>query len=364
MHDPRLRGHKVLLFLVSFLIAFSLVFVRSMTDGIAKKYALLGGGDLSVEGTLESVPEGAEASVVRTSSALLYGADGKTRTVAVKGVGEGYFDGQRKEALALWENAEGTSTLHPLVLSSLVAEDLGLKPGDKCLIVFPKDGSFRPVLSFVSAIYSTGYRDFDASLVFCDEKTLEPYGYPARTEILVEKGKEERVRSLLEAEGRSVSSWYDENDAIARNLVTSQRVILLMFIVVVLLAAWFSGEFASTLVEERKKTFATLKLIGAGNRDLVRILLCAVSRISVLWTILGMAAGIALSYALIPLLPLIAGKGIPALSYYLLDFRPDIPWGELCGMLLLLLLASILTSLASFARVGRVSPVLLCQGQE
>jgi lipoprotein-releasing system permease protein len=357
VHDRHYHGQMLLLALVSLLISFSLVFVSSMSNGIARKYAVLGGGSIQVSGEIaHDAPY--KGDVVRMAGALCYG-DETALSVAVKGVDDSYFSDERVSEFQSFSKGEGGSTLPPLLLSSSLAKKLGLKSGDKTLVVFVKDESYKPVLCVVDGIYASGYEELDDGLLFAQEKLLERYGYEANTELLLDSADVERACAELRAEGYDATAWYERNDDIATNLVTSNQVVFGVFAVIVLLASFFVSDFSSTLVSDKKREIALLKLLGLRNGNLVSSFLLASSLLSFCSITVGLFCGILFSYAVKPLLSLLAKKSIPALSYYLLSFSITIPFVRLIALLAIFLILSSVSALISLSQMRKVDPILL-----
>jgi ABC-type lipoprotein release transport system permease subunit len=69
-----------------------------------------------------------------------------------------------------------------------------------------------------------------------------------------------------------------------------------------------------------------------------------------------------LAYVLQPVFRLLGKSGIPALSYYLLDFPILIPWGRIVIVLVVLLLLSMASASLALRRIRSIQPVSLVQG--
>lgn len=345
MKDRRLAGQFVLVLLSAALVSFGLVFVHSMVEGIRERYVLLGEGDVTIEG------EYTEGEVVIAAQALLYGKT-DVRPLMIKGVRDSYLSGERGKALVRFRG-EGRSA-HGIILSEQTAKDCGLGIGDKVLAAFSLSGSLRPLLCTVDGLYASGYREMDEHLAFMQFDTLVPYGFLVQTELI---GKEpvDQILNRIREQGYNARPWWEREDAVAENLVTSERVVTMMFIVVVLLCAYFVGEFASTLLWDHRADIALLHLMGAGKSVLKSACLTAIALVALLAIVLGMALGILVSYLLVPLLPLLADKNIPSLSYYLLQFRIEVPMARLLEIMFLLLGASMLSGMLALRPLSKTS---------
>lgn len=356
IRDGHLKGQMVILSLVSLIVTFSLVFVGSMTDGIERKYVVLGDGDLFVEGRLEEEIPNADVEIVYHASALCYG-DETTAPVQVKGVGDGYFSEERRREFQSFQVGLADTTLRKVIISRNLGESLHLAPGDKMLLVLVKGENFKPVLSVVDGLYESGYAEFDSSLVFCQDDLLETYGYLPVTEILSDNAVS--LEKTLEEKGYASTAWYEREDDLAANLKTSKQVVTSVFLIVVILAAYFISDFASTLVNDKKREIAQLKLLGATDGSIRLPFLLASFLVSFFSLIIGMAGGIILSYLTKPLLALLSRAHIDALSYYLLSFRITIPYASLLSLLSLLLALSLLSCAWVLRRLSHIEPLLL-----
>jgi len=362
--DKHLKDHILLLVLLSMLLSFSLIFVYSMADGIADKYAYLGSGHLTVKGLYSGVGD----YPVRRSSALLYGTE-KTANVMVKGVGNEYFfprrlqeisiktvDGMDLKSILTYQNRN--ASIPQILISRTLSEKLKLELGSKALIVIPCGGSFKPVLCTIGGIYTSGYEELDAQLIFCPITILQQYDCPLETEMLVDGDVRSEKYRLLE-NGYSVTAWYETSSAIAENLKTSQNVITGVFLVIALLASYFISEFSATLVDNRKKEIATLKLLGATDASLYVSYVASLFRISIRSLVVGTLIGITLSYMVKPLLGMLSASGIPALQYYLLSFSIRVPFARIFFVLVFLLICCMVSASLALLRIRKIQPISL-----
>ncbi|MDD7201984.1 MAG: FtsX-like permease family protein [Sphaerochaetaceae bacterium] len=350
IRERKLRGQFVLLLLISLLVSYGLVFVNSMVEGIQQRYVMLGDGEITVQG---AYPEGEQ---VILASALIYGSS-SVRPIALKGVGDSYFSAGRRAALRSLSRLEEQDT-HSVTLGRTLANELDLKLGDKALVVIAIGDSFRPMLCKVGGIYDSGYAELDANLAFLPSKALEPYGFPVQTELVVGKGLEQSLRQIRE-EGYSARAWYEEEDDLVENLVTSRKLILVIFCVIILLGAYFASEFASVLVYDRRRDIALLSLLGSTRRSITRAFIRGICLLESMAVFLGLVLGILLSFLSRPLLGAISDYGFPSLTYYLLTFTIRIPLGQLALVALLLLVASVVSAAIGIRGIRKIEPLSL-----
>lgn len=348
--ERKLRGQFVLLLLISLLVSYGLVFVNSMVEGIQQRYVMLGDGEITIQG---AYPEGEQ---VVLASALIYGTDA-VKPIALKGVGAGYFSDERKAALRSLSFA-GEQDAHSVTLGRTLATELGLRLGDRALVVIAFEDSFRPVLCKVGGIYDSGYAELDANLAFLPSKALDPYGFPVQTELVVGKGLEQTL-DRIRKEGYSARAWYEEEDDLVENLVTSRKLILVVFCVIILLAAYFASEFASVLIYDRRRDIALLSLLGSTHRSIMKAFIRGICILESAAVFLGLVLGIAVSFLSRPLLGAVADYGFPSLTYYLLTFTIKVPFGQLVLVTLFLLAASVVSATIGIRGIRRIEPLSL-----
>ena len=348
-------------------LVFAQLFVVSMSRGIANKYALLGNGHLQVHeraGTPIPVLEGiVDVQLVAQTYSLIY-SPSKNLMVRLKGVDGSYFTEMRNAELTFLDTALDAkgSTLPQILLSQSIASRLEVGQGDRVALMMISDNSLRPQLCIVGNLYDTGYKELDENLVFCDFSLLEKlFGTKLDTyyELLVADDAIPEVRSALETEGLAVTSWDQENYAVATNLETSRQAVLGVMIVVAILCGYFISELSRELIEDDKSRIALLKLLGGGNSLIRGVYFSTVMLVTLISIVLGTAAGVLLGLNLGSMLSFLAQKSIPALSFYLLDFTVIVPYSDIAVILLVLVMVSSLSVLWSLRRVSKI-PLLSC----
>lgn len=350
LKEKKLKGQFVLLLLISLLVSYGLVFVNSMIEGIRERYVLLSDGEITVEG---SYPGGDEVAL---ASALIYGSD-TVLPVALKGVDDSYLQGKRNRALRTLSLSEERDA-HSVILGKSLAEQLGLHLNDRALIVIALGSSFRPLLAKVGGIYDSGYAELDANLVFLPFETLKPYGVPIQSELLAVEDVPKTLEKIRE-QGYQAHAWYEKENDLAQNLATSQKLIWFIFLVIILLAAYFASEFAVTLVYDRRRDIALLSLMGATHRTIMHAFARGICILESLAVFLGVLAGMLLSFLSKPIFGCVSDVGFPALKYYLLSFSIRIPWGQLVSFALLLLASSLVSALIGMRGMRRIDALFL-----
>ncbi len=343
-------------------LVFAQLFVVSMSRGIADKYALLGNGHLQVhEQTDTHIPDLehiVDIQLVAQTYSLIY-SPSKNLMVRLKGVQDSYFNALRRSELTFLEtdlDAQG-SALPQVLLSQSIAKKLEVGQGDRVALMMISNNSLRPQLCIVSNLYDSGYRELDENLIFCDYSLMEKlFSSKADTyfELLVTDGKLQEVRTELESEGLSVTSWDQENFAVATNLETSRQAVLGVMIVVAILCGYFISELSRELIEDDKGRIALLKLLGAGNPLIRGVYFSTVMLVTFTSILLGTAGGVLMGLNLKTMLSFLAERSIPALSFYLLDFSVIVPILDIVTIVLVLIMVSSLSVLWSLRRVRKI----------
>lgn len=348
-------------------LVFAQLFVVSMSRGIANKYALLGNGHLQVHekaGTpIPAHEQILDVQLVAQTYSLIY-SPSKNLMVRLKGVESSYFTDQRLAELTFLATSVDTqgSSLPQVLLSTSVASKLEVGQGDRVALMMISNNSLRPQLCIVGNLYDSGYKELDENLIFCDFSLMDKlFSTKADTyyELLVSDKNIASVRSVLEKEGLSVTSWDEENFAVATNLETSRQAVLGVMVVVAILCGYFISELSRELVEDDKSRIALLKLLGAGDSLIRGVYFTTVMLVTLISIIIGTASGILLGLNLGSMLSLLASRSIPALAFYLLDFTVIIPFLDIVIILLVLVLVSSVSVLWSLRRVRKI-PLLSC----
>lgn len=363
----RVLFNVLLITVVVAALVFAQLFVVSMSRGIANKYALLGNGHLQVHekaGTvIPDLEHLVDVQLVAQTYCLVY-SPSKNLMVRLKGVENSYFSPLRQAELTFLDTPLDTkgSTLPQILLSTSIAEKLEVGQGDRVALMMISNNTLRPQLCIVGNLYDSGYKELDDNLIFCDFSLMEKL-FTSKTdsyyELLVSGNKLAEVRSALEDEGLLVTSWDEENYAVATNLETSRQAVLGVMIVVAILCGYFISELSRELVEDDKARIALLKLLGAGNALIRGIYFSTVMVVTSISIALGTGVGILLGLNLGALLSFLAARSIPALSFYLLDFTVIVPYRDITIILVVLALVSSLSVLWSLRRVSKI-PLLSC----
>ena len=329
----------LIIFIITSILVFAIVFITSVSSRIERMLEVLGSGSIYAYREFDAsiLPAGSEISFTRTSEALVYAEAGE-RAVVLKGVDEGYFDGMRGRELGIASILSGVR--NPLVLSSSLSAALSLDVGDRVTVMaYDKEsGRTRPYLATVAAIFDSIYPQLDSRLVYAP---LSMVGGWDGIEILLPPGEDaEAVLSTLAANDVPVLSarslYRDEYS----NAEASLSVLYAIFVLVAILAAYFSSDAADYFVSRDRNDIASLMIMGADRKRIERVYLLLTLSFVTAALALGTAAGIALSFLSPAVIGLVSRHEPAFLDYYVRSFSITVPWLSIALMILLSLIVS------------------------
>ncbi len=332
---------SLLIFFITLVLVFALIFVSSMSKAIDRTLQLLGSGSAVSYSHVDSalLPFGTVVSEVESTGALVYSKNHNT-LVNVKGIDSGYFTAEKEDVLKMnW--CENDTTLKGVVLSQLIASRLEVGLGDRvAMLLYDRSlDRTRPVYLFIEGIYSSGYNEFDESLVFTDIELVDGI---VSYEILSSLPTDELL-TLLEESGVEAISYKELYRSIYDNINLSVSMLNLIVVFVALLSGFFALSVSIEYVQRDKKDIAGMLLIGFSREDVLRSYIRITMSAVFAAVVLALLGGIGLSYLVQPVLSSLDVISFPALQNYVLSFEVSIPF----GMLLLLVASTCLTSYLS-----------------
>lgn len=371
----RLTGCLILIALVMAPLVCALIFADSMMEGITSKYIYLSDGHVQVKSDdkdlsqfnssglknmIESVDE------VTSGYALMYSAS-STSNVMLKGVDDSYFNERRLNQITFLTEELPESNLKGISISRTTAKALDVSIGDKvALMIVPDDANkvLRPVIVRIESIFYSGYDQLDQLLAFISidyAKTL--YSDPSSTslEVLATPEYMELLDQVVDAIGREydVSTWDQHNVSVYENFVTSRQMILIILMLVVFVAAFYTASVAQQMIQDDIQDIAISKLIGASDMKVRNSAFISVYIVTIAGIIVGIILGLLIGSNLGPLLSWLSSLGIDSLSFYLLDFNINIPWLYILLISFCLMAISFVSIMISLGKTRRITPIRL-----
>ncbi len=356
----KLIRSAILIILIVALLIVSTVFINSMSNGIAKKFALLVNGDIQVYTDTNLTDEYdfiKSSDSVFTIDSLIYGREA-TQISLIKAVNDSYFNSDRMKSLKL-EITEDSSNLPSIYISNQIATKLNLKLGDRVAIILAKDETkVRPKLLFIKGIFDSGYKEIDQNLCYMnleDLKKIYNDEVSIHQEVVLKNNVDINEALLnLNLDNYISRAWYELQPAVYNNLLTSTQSLTVIFIVIALLTGYFISSISSDIITKDHKNIAINKLLGLKNKNLRKVYFLAIEFFTIISTLIGVILGIIISKTFLSILGKFSLEKIPALSWYLLDFDVLIPFKSILIISISLILISMISVYLSLFRIKKI----------
>jgi len=195
-----------------------------------------------------------------------------------------------------------------VIVGELIAERLGLAPGDPLTLLVPTvnvDGTPVPKLRefTVAGVFEVGLQDHDATLVFApleDVRALAPEGAASEglrvrvQDVLAAPAVAARLRQLLP--GRfEVSDWTQDNANYFRAIRIEKTMMSLILLLIVAVAAFNIIAMLVMVVTDKRTDIAIVRTLGASPQRVMGIFITQGLVIGWLGVALGVALGVILA---------------------------------------------------------------------
>ena len=203
---------------------------------------------------------------------------------------------------------KGRGSENQVALGTYLANRLGLSVGDRVLIYSPRT---RQTISgpvpirktyTVGAIFSVGLVDADSTYLYMDfeQSNLLFEGGRLSGQIQLRLAKPDDIENLEEPvraaaiEPIFLQTWKElpRNKSIVTALQTEQIAMRIIFMIVVIIAAFPVLASMIMLVKNKSKDIAILRTIGATQGGILRIFFMSGAMIGILGTLIGLILGI------------------------------------------------------------------------
>ena len=341
----------LLIFLITAVLVFAMVFISSMTTAIDRMIIMLGSSSIVTGEEVDvSSWSGASINKTREGEGVVFTEEGKS-IIRLKGVNESYLQGEREEALKIVRSGEEVK--NAIIVSTTLARKLNLELGSSMtMMLYEKEKNrTRPILMTVTGIFDSGYAQLDRYLAYVDFSLLDGEG---EWEILLDQKDdlEKRCQELDEL-GISYKTYREKYSALYLNVRQSVSILYLILAFVALLAAFFSTDIVSVYLSRDRQDIAALRLLGMEEKRIRRIYLSlslfAVAVSALGGTVLGLLLGL-LSPSLIRI---VASSNPGLVEYYISSFSVTVPTMELLLMVLAMVVLSAITLFISLSTSGR-----------
>lgn len=350
-----------------------IILSNGMTEGIASKYIALDSGALRVRSAdlqaLASLEEIDFSERILEGYCILY-ADDATYTSKVRGVSNEFFTHEEvnRELLSLRGTLE-LSDPRRVIISEAVAEELNVEVGERIAVAAVNYDSgqtyFKPSIFEVGGIISSGYDTLDRSLVFLQYdgvKRISESSFDAYSQVWIEDTSiqnSRRVGELIKSilPDSDITLWSEIHASLFRTFAETKNILYVIMSLIILIAGINVSSAAVMLIQENYVNIGVLKAIGANSRTIWLTFLSTAVGISMAGALLGMGLGIVLGFNLNGLLKLIAGTGVEAISYYLIDIPIIIRADQMFTVFFFTLAASLLAVTLPLRQIKSITPM-------
>lgn len=275
-----------------------------------------------------------------------------------------------------------------ILISDVVASELGVRVGDQLLIHAPnrlarmidvkKDGGvqlneqskvYLPREFKITGIFSFGKYDFDKSVLFVNiDDADELFGYPwgAATAIYVWTSEPFNVEPFVDAlnetlpGGLMALSWKRMNRNLLGVLQVEKNMMLFLLVFIVLVAAFSITNTLITMVINKTREIGLLKALGAGAGSVMRIFIFQGFFVGLLGDALGVATGIAVvrwRHELMAVASKVTGRELfPRQFYYFNELPAHIVTSDVVVIALISLALCTLGGIIPAFRAARLDP--------
>lgn len=246
---------------------------------------------------------------------------------------------------------EGEGSDQAIAIGSAMAAGLGLQVGDRLLVYSPRtrqtiSGAVPVRKTYtIGAIFDVGLFITNQTYIYMDldEATLLFEGGTLKGDIQLRLEDPDEIDELrpqiFEQAGQPIrqSTWKDRNQSTASALRVEQVAMRLIFMIVVVIAAFPVLASMIMLVKNKSRDIAILRTIGMSRGGILRIFLMSGATVGVLGTLMGLIVGVLFCLNLYSIQLFIEGiMGVqlfPQDVYQLTDRIPvKIVWSEVASV--------------------------------
>jgi len=260
-----------------------------------------------------------------------------------------------------------------MVVGNQIAQSLGLTVGDTVLLLAPQ-GSISPagftprMRQFtITGVFSSGYYEYDASLVFIDvqdaAKVFRDSGVSGvRLRIADMQRAPQEALSLLGRmpQGVRAMDWTQNNRTWFAAVQTEKRMMFLILALIVAVAAFNLLSSLVMAVKDKRSDIAILRTLGATPAEIARIFLIQGALIGVVGTLAGVALGMLVAYNIDVIVPwiehLLGIQFLPQQIYFISELPSNPELGDIVVIAATSLVLSLLATLYPSWRASRLQP--------
>ena len=269
--------------------------------------------------------------------------------------------------------AELTSGSEHVIPGAIIAQRLGLGPGDSLTLLLPlvgAGGAPTPKLRefTVAGVFEVGLQDHDATLVFANIADVRALGPPGAAS----EGLRVRLRDVLTAPAVAarlaralpaafeVSDWTRDNANYFRAIRIEKTMMSLILLLIVAVAAFNIVAMLVMVVTDKRTDIAIVRTLGASPRRVMGIFLTQGLVIGWLGVFSGIALGLALAFNVDAIVPFLERtfhfQFMNADVYYITAIPSEVRWGNVLTITLAALALTALATVYPALRAARTAP--------
>jgi lipoprotein-releasing system permease protein len=260
-----------------------------------------------------------------------------------------------------------------IIVGEVIAERLGLAPGDSLTVLVPTvdaGGAPAPKLRefTVAGTFEVGLPDHDATLVFAhldDVRALAPQdtaseGLRVRVhDVLAAPSVAARLRALL-PRSFEVSDWTQDNANYFRAIRIEKTMMSLILLLIVAVAAFNIVAMLVMVVTDKRTDIAIVRTLGASPRRVMGIFITQGLVIGWLGVALGVVLGVALALHVDTIVPFLQRtfrfQILDAEVYYNTAIPAEVQWSNILTIVVAALLLTTLATVYPAIRAARTAP--------
>jgi lipoprotein-releasing system permease protein len=260
-----------------------------------------------------------------------------------------------------------------IIVGEVIAERLGLAPGDSLTVLVPTvdaGGAPAPKLRefTVAGTFEVGLPDHDATLVFAhleDVRALAPQdtaseGLRVRVhDVLAAPSVAARLRALL-PRSFEVSDWTQDNANYFRAIRIEKTMMSLILLLIVAVAAFNIVAMLVMVVTDKRTDIAIVRTLGASPRRVMGIFITQGLVIGWLGVALGVVLGLALALHVDTIVPFLQRtfrfQILDADVYYNTAIPAEVRWSNILTIVVAALLLTTLATVYPAIRAARTAP--------
>jgi lipoprotein-releasing system permease protein len=260
-----------------------------------------------------------------------------------------------------------------IIVGAVIAERLGLAPGDSLTVLVPTvsaGGAPVPKLRefTLAGVFEVGLQDHDATLVFAhldDVRALAPQGAAGEGlrvrvhDVLTAPAVAARLRGLLPG-NFEVSDWTQDNANYFRAIRIEKTMMSLILLLIVAVAAFNIVAMLVMVVTDKRTDIAILRTLGAAPRRVMGIFITQGLVIGWLGVALGVVLGLALALHVDTIVPFLERtlrfQILDADVYYITAIPAEVHWRNILTIAVVALLLTALATVYPAIRAARTAP--------